>query len=393
MQPVLLVIGTRPEAIKMIPVYVAFKKAGIAVLLCSSTQHKQLLQQVYNIFNVQPDFELDVMKPNQDLFHITQTVLQAIKPILLQTNPSLVLVQGDTTTAMAAALAAFYVKIPVGHIEAGLRSFVMDNPFPEEFNRRAISLIAQYHFAPTLYAVANLAAEKINTAQIFYTGNTVVDALYMMQNYIKNGTVQIAEKLKIIIKKAKEQQKKIVLFTTHRRESFGSGTHNILSALQKVACMHPNVLFFYPVHPNPAVQKLVEELNLAQTANIVLLEPLAYQDMVYVLMHTDFVATDSGGLCEEAVSLNKQVLILRDETERMEAVWAQQAYLVGTQTEAIVHYMCTLIEKNNNAFQANSIFGSGDAAEKIVKIVQQIAQNTPVVFSTRTGQTITSSFN
>jgi UDP-N-acetylglucosamine 2-epimerase (non-hydrolysing) len=367
-KPVVLIIGTRPEGIKMIPVYFALQEMRVPVLICSTAQHNELLNEVYNLFGITPDFNLNIMQPGQDLFHITTEVLSKTKKIFTSIDPALVVVQGDTTSSMAAALAAFYLHIPVGHVEAGLRTADINYPFPEEFNRRTISLISKFHFAPTANAVGNLLGEGISRDAIFCTGNTVVDALRIIRHYIKSHKVTIRSDIEELIVSAQRNGKQIVLLTTHRRESFNGGIENILHAMKLCAQRRPDIMFIYPYHPNPNIVQAITSVAIKQVENIHVIDPLSYKDLVYVLLHSDWVASDSGGICEEAVSLGKPVLILRKETERMEGVWAGCAYLVGTDLENILQYMLRLADTTRTQSESH-VFGDGFAAEKIVRII------------------------
>ncbi|MEX0940358.1 MAG: UDP-N-acetylglucosamine 2-epimerase (non-hydrolyzing) [Candidatus Babeliales bacterium] len=370
-KPIVLIIGTRPEGIKMIPVYFALKDAGMPVIICSTWQHNELLSEVYSLFNIKPEINFDIMRPGQDLFYLTQEILIKIKKVFQEINPSLVLVQGDTTSAMTAALAAFYLHIPVGHIEAGLRTAFINNPFPEEFNRRVISMVAQYHFAPTQDAEKNLHAEKINPATIFCTGNTVVDALFIMKKKIEKQEIIIDKSITDIIETTKKNKKKLILLTVHRRESFSEGIRDILKAVKSFARRNDEVIFFYPYHPNPNVTKIIQEIDLVSEPNIFLSPPVSYKELVYLLLNSDIVATDSGGICEEAVSLKKPVLILRNETERVEAIKAGLAYLVGTQQKNVEDYLGRFMQKTNSLNKKNTtIFGDGFAAKKIAAILK-----------------------
>jgi UDP-N-acetylglucosamine 2-epimerase (non-hydrolysing) len=372
---ILLVVGTRPEGIKMIPLYYALKKAQIPVLLCSNNQHSELLQEVFTIFNVRPDIEFSVMKPGQDLFHITASTLENIKNVLKEYSPSWVVVQGDTTTAMGAALGAFYSRIPVAHLEAGLRTNSVQSPYPEEFNRRVISTLASLHFAPTALAAGNLLAERIERSSIMVTGNTVVDALYIMKDKFNRNELLVDDRLKKYIAQKKNKYTQSVLVTAHRRESFGAGLINIVSAIKKLAQERSDILFFYPYHPNPAVLKALGQVDLTHNENIILCKPLSYANLVYLLLEVDWVATDSGGICEEAVSLGKPVLILRNETERMEAVWSGIAQLTGTDYDQLLYYMYLQADAVQKKTTTNTLYGDGTACEKIVSIFQQILEN------------------
>ena len=330
--PVLIIIGTRPEGIKMIPVYHALQKASIPTVICSTGQHADLLDDVFNIFQTEPTIRLNIMRPGQDLFYITTSVLTKMKEVLDSVKPSLVLVQGDTTSAMVAALAAFYLKIPVGHVEAGLRTGNMYGPFPEEINRKLISSLATYHFAPTKMAQENLIQENIDKKSIFLTGNTIVDALTIIQGKIHNNTIAVSDTIKTMVSNANLQGKTIMLLTAHRRESFDGGLSNIFLAIKQALEAHPNLfLIIYPMHPNPAIKEVVEKSCLSQSSRIAITSPLSYSDLVYVLEQSNFVATDSGGIQEEATSLGKPVIVLRNETDRMEGVNEGYAYLAGTE--------------------------------------------------------------
>lgn len=376
MNPVLIIIGTRPEGIKMVPLFFALKKAGIPTLLCSTSQHTHLLDEVYQAFNFQPDIELHIMKNNQDLFHITQEVLQKTKKVFQDIQPQLVLVHGDTTTTMAASLTAFYMNIPVGHVEAGLRTHNMHNPFPEEMNRRYVSLTATYHFAPTRQAVKNLEQEKISASHIFYTGNTIVDALRIMREKITAKTVAINPIIQTCIEQARRNNQQIVLVTAHRRESFKGGIKSILSAIKKFALENNDIFFIYPYHPNPHIVQIIDSLELKTVHNLLLHEPLMYKDLVYVLEHADWVATDSGGIQEEAISLSKHVIVFREYTERPEGIWEGLATLVGTNYNKILHAF-RLQKKNisQKSLTTKHIYGDGYAADKIVGIIQEIIVN------------------
>ncbi len=370
---ILTVIGTRPDAIKLLPVHIAAKAIGIESVLCSTAQHIGMLDQVLDIFKVTPDFNLQVMQNNQDLFHVTNNVLIRMKEVLNAVKPDLVLVQGDTTTSFATALAAFYLKIPIGHVEAGLRTGSMYAPYPEEMNRRFIGMVAMYHFAATSLNVANLLSEGIGRARIILTGNTVVDALYTIIEQIRQGHIKISPPLKELIEDLKSKDKTIVLLTAHRRESFNGGLHNIFRAVQEIALLHPEIAFIYPHHPNPHVQKALTETNISKSSGIHLLPPLNYSDLVYCLLESTWVATDSGGIQEEAISLGKQVIILRELTERIEGVWANMAYLTGTNTNNIIKHMNS-VHLQQKHFSATNIYGDGQASKKIASFIGAIRQ-------------------
>ncbi len=369
-QPIVLVVGTRAEAIKLIPLYLAFKKSNINVLLCATFQHFELLEQVCKIFNVVPDFNLNIMKKNQDLFYLQNIILEKTKEVYLKVKPSLVLVHGDTTTTMASALSAFYLSIPVGHVEAGLRTGNMQSPFPEEMNRKVVGQIATYHFAPTAFSAANLLSEGVKRENVFCTGNTVVDALFWMKNKIKSGKIKIDKKLIESVTRYKKENKKIILLTAHRRESFGGGLLRVFSAVKKFAQKNPNVIVFYPYHPNPNVLKAIDESGIRSIKNILIMEPLAYKDLVYLLINVDFVATDSGGIQEEAVSLGKRVLVLRDITERWEGVWDGSEELVGTNSDLILNGLQRFCDLPSLDLASSSVYGDGRSCKRIVSIIK-----------------------
>ena len=371
MQPIMLVVGTRPEGIKMMPVYFAFKRAGIPVVLCSTGQHCTLLEEVFTLFSVIPDIRLSLMKPDQDLSYLTCAVLESMKLVYAQYSPSLILVQGDTTTVMAAALAAFYEKIPVGHVEAGLRTGDMLSPYPEEANRCIVGLLAQYHFAPTSFATGNLLAEGKKRETVFCVGNTVVDALRIIEEKIKNEDVLLRSDLLFAMKFADDHGLKKVLVTAHRRESFPDGIVRIIRSVKKYAQTHPDVAFFYPYHPNPIVMDALFDARLEDEKNIFLFPPLAYHELVFLLQSVDCVMTDSGGIQEEAVSMGKNVLVLREKSERMEGVWEGLATLVGTQESAIIEALDSAIK---NSFKQHlvrsSVYGDGFSADRIVEVIK-----------------------
>jgi UDP-N-acetylglucosamine 2-epimerase (non-hydrolysing) len=367
-RPIALIVGTRPEAIKMAPLYFALKKAGMPVVFCSTAQHTNLLTDVLNLFNITPDINLQIMKDGQDLFHITTAVLEKIKEYFMQVQPSLVLVQGDTTTTMAGALAAYYLKIPVGHVEAGLRTGDMYNPFPEEGNRKIISALAQYHFCPTKNAFDNLLREGIAQENCFVSGNTVVDALRLVTERYTHDAHMIAPALRAQVAQTQLNAKKIIVLTTHRRESFGKEIRSIFNAIKNYALAHPDVAFFYPAHPNPEVVAALHDVQLDQCSNIYISEALSYSSMVYLLSHADGVATDSGGICEEATSLGKRILILRKKTERLESIECGLAQLVGTDETAITEGLDAITHITPGA-TPTAVYGDGYAAEKIVQCI------------------------
>jgi len=371
MQPIVLVVGTRPEGIKMIPIYKAFKSAGLPVILCSTMQHDELLKQVFDLFEVQPDFDLKIMRQGQDLFYLTQSILQKTKTVFREINPAMVVVQGDTTSTMAAALSAFYLHIPVCHIEAGLRTDDIHAPFPEEMNRRVVSSIADVHCAPTAHATAQLLAEGVNRKAVFCTGNTVVDALRIAKKNIQTGKFSIDLALKKQIESCKKQNKKIMLLTAHRRESFDGGIVRILQTVKQFLSEHDDVFCVYPFHPNPSVVQAIESVGLSDVKNMYLCEPVLYKELTYLLLNVDWVMTDSGGIQEEAVSLSKPVLVLREKTERAEGVWSGLATMVGTDSEKIRNHLMLLVSgKNKHVKDVQlQVYGDGYASEKIVQII------------------------
>ena len=370
--PVLLIIGTRPDTIKLIPLYLALKKRKIETLLCSTGQHAELLNDLLPLFQVKPDFDFKIMKPNQDLFDTTQSVLAKAKKLFLTVRPSLVVVQGDTTSAMSAALAAFYLQIPVVHIEAGLRTNNIFRPFPEEMNRRMITLVAAYHFAPTPLAASHLFNEKISSDSIFCTGNTVVDALHFIQHKLLTKRLHPSPDLVSRIKSLRKAPRKILLLTAHRRESFDGGLENIFLAIQKALIKDPELHVIFPLHPNPTIKKILKKTRLCQMPNMQIIDPLPYHDLVYLILAADGIATDSGGLQEEGVSLNKPVIILREETDRPEGIEHGLAVLVGTNQTKILTAIAQLTRNKMSEQRPCSPYGDGRAGEKIAHIIQKI---------------------
>ncbi len=368
---ILTVFGTRPEAIKMAPVVKALEAAkGIESVVCVTAQHREMLDQVLNLFDIVPDVDFNIMRKDQDLYYITSNVLLQLRKVLEENKPDVVLVQGDTTTAMAASLAAFYMKIPVGHVEAGLRTYNKYSPYPEEINRRIISVIADYHFAPTEWAKNRLVQEGIVIDRIFVTGNTVIDALLTSADKIKSYSWQ--DKFDRMFDFL-DKSKRVVLITGHRRESFGNGFKNICTAIKELALMFPACNFLYPVHLNPNVQQPVKEiLDDKDLTNIHLIKPVEYLPFVYLLNRAYLILTDSGGIQEEAPSFGKPVLVMRDTTERPEGVEAGIVRLVGNNKENIVRETSSLInneaEYNKMSCQKNP-YGDGKAAERIVDIL------------------------
>ena len=377
MKKVLIVFGTRPEAIKMAPLVLAFKKESevIETKVCVTAQHREMLDQVLDIFNITPDYDLDIMKPGQDLYDITSNILLGMKEVLASYKPDIVFVHGDTTTTIATALSAFYQKIPVAHVEAGLRTGNIYSPWPEEANRKLTSQITKYNFAPTKSSQKNLLDENVPQEDIYVTGNTVIDALFWVLEKIER-TESLKEMLSNSIKKefpAFGSDARIVLITGHRRENFGQGFLDICSAIKNLAQKHPDVNFVYPVHLNPNVQKPVLEL-LSGMKNIYLIAPMEYESFVYLMSKSYLILTDSGGIQEEAPSLGKPVLVMRDTTERPEALEAGTVKLVGTDAGRIEEETSKLLTDTvcyNKMSQASNPYGDGTACQKIVKTIKE----------------------
>lgn len=376
MKKILLVFGTRPEAIKMAPLVKALQKdtTHFETRVCVTAQHRQMLDQVLEVFGITPDYDLNIMAPNQDLFDITSRVLTGLRDVLKEFRPDTVLVHGDTTTSMAASLAAFYLQIPVGHVEAGLRTYNMLSPWPEEMNRQVTDRICTYYFAPTEQSKKNLLQENIDEKKIYITGNTVIDALLMAVEIIAS-TPGMEEKL---AKELKEKgytvgEREYILVTGHRRENFGDGFLHICKAIKELATLHPEMDIVYPVHLNPNVQKPVYEL-LSGVENVYLISPLDYLPFIYAMQHSTLLLTDSGGVQEEAPSLGKPVLVMRDTTERPEAVEAGTVKLVGTDAEAIVSNVTALLkdkEMYRRMSETHNPYGDGRACERILSALLQ----------------------
>jgi UDP-N-acetylglucosamine 2-epimerase (non-hydrolysing) len=367
MKKILLVFGTRPEAIKMAPLVKRLRQhVDIDTKVCITAQHRQMLDQVLSFFEITPDYDLNLMRPGQNLFQLTADVIVELKPILEEFVPDIVFVHGDTTTSSAAALAAFYAGAKVAHVEAGLRTYDKYAPFPEEMNRQIISRITDYHFAPTEAAKQNLLREGINENNIIITGNTVIDALLWTQEKLKNYHADEIQQIKNIVDPAK----KLILVTGHRRENFGHGFLNICTAIKQVAEENNDVQIIYPVHLNPNVQTPVYEL-LNNTSNIKLISPLAYPAFVWLMSKSYLILTDSGGVQEEAPSLGKPVLVMRKTTERPEAVVAGTVKIVGTDTREIVLSITELLnnaDRYKTMSKAHNPYGDGTACSKIVNI-------------------------
>lgn len=375
----MLVFGTRPEAIKMAPLVKEFQKHPdkFQTIVCVTGQHRQMLDQVLEIFEIKPDYDLNIMKQGQDLYDVTARVLTGMRDVLKETQPDVVLVHGDTTTSTAAALAAFYQQIPAGHVEAGLRTHNIYSPWPEEMNRQITGRIAEYDFAPTPLSRENLLAEGVNEDKITVTGNTVIDALYMVVDKIKNNK-ELDKELETLLKDAGydvnrlADGKKLVLITGHRRENFGDGFISMCKAIKTLTEKYPDVDFVYPMHLNPNVRKPIHEVfgeNLAGLGNMFFIEPLEYLSFVYLMEKSNIVLTDSGGIQEEAPGLGKPVLVMRDTTERPEALEAGTVKLVGTDYDKIVNEVSALLDNPSHyeeMSKAVNPYGDGKACERIV---------------------------
>ena len=383
MKKIMLVFGTRPEAIKMAPLVKEFQKypEEFKTIVCVTGQHREMLDQVLHIFEIIPDYDLNIMKPGQDLYDVTARVLIGMRDVLKEVQPDVVLVHGDTTTSTASALAAFYQQIPVGHVEAGLRTHNIYSPWPEEMNRVITGRIASYHFSPTPLSRQNLLDEGVRESAITVTGNTVIDALYMVVDKIKSDK-RLDEELKGILKTAGYDinrlldGKKLVLITGHRRENFGDGFVYMCRAIQTLTKKYPNVDFVYPMHLNPNVRKPIYEVfgeDLSNLGNMFFIEPLEYLSFVYLMEKSTIVLTDSGGIQEEAPGLGKPVLVMRDTTERPEALEAGTVKLVGTNYDKIVKEVSALLDNKahyEEMSKAVNPYGDGTACVRIVNILE-----------------------
>ncbi len=381
MKKILLVFGTRPEAIKMAPLVKELQKydKDFNTKVCVTAQHREMLDKVLELFEIKPDYDLNIMKAGQDLYDITVNVLLGMKKVLEDFKPDVVLVHGDTSTTSAAALAAFYQKIMVGHVEAGLRTYNIYSPWPEEANRQITGILANYYFSPTQTSKDNLFKENKDENSIVVTGNTVIDALFLALEKIKSNKElenKIRNKIESLINnsKFKIENSKFILVTGHRRENFGQGFINICKALKEIALKNPNFDIIYPVHLNPNVQKPVKEL-LSDIENVYLISPLQYEEFIYMMYKSYFIITDSGGVQEEAPSLGKPVLVMRNTTERPEAVKSGTVKLVGTDKEKIIIEAQNLID-DKTAYEkmnkAHSPYGDGNASRKIVDFLKEV---------------------
>ena len=382
---VMLVFGTRPEAIKMCPLVKEFQKRAdeFETIVCVTGQHREMLDQVLKIFDVTPDYDLNIMKQGQDLTDVTARVLTGLRDVFKECRPDVVLVHGDTTTSTAGALAAFYAQIPVAHVEAGLRTYNLYSPWPEEMNRQVTGRIATYNFSPTPLSESNLKAENA-LGQIFVTGNTVIDALHMVVDKLQSDTALAAEQDKVLLNAGYDvtrlaNGKKLVLITGHRRENFGDGFVRMLSAMRDLSIKYPNVDFVYPMHLNPNVRRPIHEIftgmdshpmgeGWGEASNFFFIEPLQYLEFVYLMNKANIVLTDSGGIQEEAPGLGKPVLVMRDTTERPEALASGTVHLVGTDYDKIVTEVSTLLD-DPKAYESMSKavnpYGDGQACRRI----------------------------
>ena len=374
----MLVFGTRPEAIKMAPLVKKFQKysSDFKTVVCVTGQHREMLDQVLKIFDIKPDYDLNIMKQGQDLYDITARVLLGMRDVLNEVKPDVVQVHGDTTTSMAASLAAFYQQIAVGHVEAGLRTYDIYSPWPEEMNRQITSRIATYNFSPTPLSEKNLKEEKVH-GNIYVTGNTVIDALHMVVEKLKNDVTLAAKQEQMLAKAGYDvarlaDGKKLVLITGHRRENFGEGFINMVTAIKNLTEKYPNVDFVYPMHLNPNVRKPIHEVfgeNLSDLGNMFFIEPLQYLEFIYLMEKSTIVLTDSGGIQEEAPGLGKPVLVMRDTTERPEALESGTVRLVGTNHDLIVEEVSTLLDNQSvydKMSRAVNPYGDGKACDRIV---------------------------
>lgn len=380
MKTIMLVFGTRPEAIKMCPLVKEFQKRTdvFNTIVCVTGQHREMLDQVLNIFDVKPDFDMNIMRQGQDLTDVTVRILTGMRDIFKTCKPDVVLVHGDTTTSTAASLAAFYAQIPVGHVEAGLRTHNIYSPWPEEMNRQITGRIAKYHFSPTLLSKKNLIEERVY-GDIYITGNTVIDALHMVVDKLKNDKNLSLENEKKLFNAGYDvsrlnNDKKLVLITGHRRENFGSGFIRMVTAMKDLSEKYKDVDFVYPMHLNPNVRKSIHEVfgeNLKRP-NFFFIEPLQYIEFVYLMEKSTIVLTDSGGIQEEAPALGKPVLVMRDTTERPEALAYGTVHLVGTDSDKIISEVSMLLEDidaYNKMSKAVNPYGDGNACNRIVRIL------------------------
>jgi len=375
MQKILVVFGTRPEAIKMAPLVKEFEKYTdfFKTKVCVTAQHREMLDQVLELFEIEPDYDLDIMKSNQDLYDITSNILLKMRDVLNSFKPDIVLVHGDTTTTFATSLAAFYQKIDVGHIEAGLRTGNIYSPWPEEANRKLTANLSKYHFAPTQTAKNNLLTEGVVEENIIITGNTVIDALFLTLEKIEKDKNLKNSIIKKLNSQFSQLDSKFILVTGHRRENFGEGFLNICKALKDIATKHKDINIVYPMHLNPNVRRPVLDI-LDNISNIYLIEPLQYPEFVYLMSKSYLILTDSGGIQEEAPSLGKPVLVMRDTTERPEALETGTVKLVGTDKNKIITEVESLLQNKNEyekMSKAHNPYGDGKSSKKIVKFLKE----------------------
>lgn len=387
MNKILVVFGTRPEAIKLAPVIKVLKNAGFphTTEVCVTAQHREMLDQVLNLFGINPDYDLNIMRRNQNLFNVTTDIFSKLQDVFIKAKPSLVLVQGDTTTAFVAGLVAFYLKIAVGHVEAGLRTKEKYSPFPEEINRHLLSVLADYHFAPTERNRLNLIKEGTDPQKIWVTGNTVVDALFEMTTRQNSESIQISlekyflERWKIHLPRSESSQfektaSKLILVTCHRRESFGEKFRDICLAIKEIAEARPDAMVVYPVHLNPNVQVPVKSI-LGKTKNVFLIDPVEYEHFVFLMNRSFLILTDSGGVQEEAPSLGKPVLLMRETTERPEGVEIGAVRITSTDRAMIVRDTLGLLDDKDTyqrMARAENPYGDGRASTRIVKIIASL---------------------
>lgn len=377
----MLVFGTRPEAIKMCPLVKEFQKyaENFKTIVCVTGQHREMLDQVLQIFDVKPDYDLNIMKQGQDLYDVTARVLIGMRDVFKECKPDVILVHGDTTTSTAAALAAFYQQIPVGHVEAGLRTHNINSPWPEEMNRQITGRIATYNFSPTLLSESNLLEEQVQ-GKTFVTGNTVIDALYMIIDRLRKDEALSKEQNILLLKAGYDiarlkEGKKLVLITGHRRENFGVGFIHMIKAIKDLKNKYPEVDFVYPMHLNPNVRKPIHEIfgkDLSNLGNMFFIEPLQYIEFVYLMEKATIVLTDSGGIQEEAPSLGKPVLVMRDTTERPEALSSGTVHLVGTDYNKIMTEVSSLLDDMDiyeKMSKTVNPYGDGKACERIVRVI------------------------
>lgn len=368
MVKILIVFGTRPEAIKMAPLVQEFKKhpKKFDARVCVTAQHREMLDQVLHFFEIEPDYDLNLMKPGQDLYSLTAAIITGLKPVLEDFNPDYVMVHGDTTTAMATSIASFYNQSKVCHVEAGLRTFNKWSPFPEEMNRQVAARLSDIHFAPTQTSAKNLLSENVDSSKIIVTGNTVIDALLSSVEKVNKKPSELIQQID-----KRLENRDLILVTGHRRENHGKGFENICKALKNIALAKPEIEIVYPVHLNPKVQEPVNRI-LSDVKNITLIEPLAYQDFIWMMNRSKIIITDSGGVQEEAPSLGKPVLVMRDTTERPEAVDAGTVILVGTNPELIYQEAIDLLENEERFSKMSALhnpYGDGKACKRIVETI------------------------